>query len=326
MSHHYATPEPETNITDLYVFQKPGNPTRSIFILNVNPDAPKRATAFDSRASYELKIDTNGDARADIAFHVLFTPPHEGQQAATVSYAVGSAAERTHAVGEIIIERAPVSFGAEAQIQAGGTYRFFAGLRSDPFFVDPAGFFDNFAWTGEDANATTNVFGIVLEVPNHVLGGQPQLGVWARTVALVHELMQQVDHCGLPGTTPVFMRTEEDKLAFTRSYPAEQRARFLPTVVRVFQEYGLGEAEATRFARDWLPDILPYDYTCAEGYPNGRTLTDDTIDSFARMVTKGRSSPNRVTAHTDLLEDFPYLGPPHGIASRAEPAAGSAAS
>jgi hypothetical protein len=137
--------------------------------------------------------------------------------------------------------------------------------------------------------------------------------------------MQQVDHCGLPGTTPIFMRSEEDKLAFTRNHPAEMRARFLPTVVSVFQEYGLSEAEATRYARDWLPDILPYDYTCAEGYPNGRTLTDDTIDSFARMVTKGRSSPNRVTAHTDLLEDFPYLGPPHGIASRAEPATGSAA-
>jgi Domain of unknown function (DUF4331) len=109
------------------------------------------------------------------------------------------------------------------------------------------------------------------------------------------------------------MRSEEDKLLFTRSHPAEQRARFLPTVVRVFQEYGLGEAEATRFARDWLPDILRYDYTRAAGYPNGRTLTDDTVDVFARLVTKGRSSPNRVTAHTDLLKRFPYLGPPHGL-------------
>jgi hypothetical protein len=312
MSHHYATPEPQTNITDLYVFQKPGDPTRSIFILNVNPDAPNKATAFDPRASYELKIDTNGDARADVAFHVLFAPPHEGQQTAMVYYAAGSAAEQTHAVGEIIIERAPVSFGAEAQIEAGGMYMFFAGLRSDPFFIDPAGFFNNFTWIGEDANATTNVFGIVLEVPNQVLGEQPQLGVWARTVAPVHEVMQQVDHCGLPGTTPIFMRSEDDKLLFTRSHPAEQRARFLPTVVRILQEFGLGEAEATRFARDWLPDVLPYDYTSALGYPNGRRLSDDTVDVFARLVTKGCSSPNRVTAHTDLLEHFPYLGPPHG--------------
>jgi hypothetical protein len=315
MSHHHTTPEPQTNITDLYVFQKPGDPTRSIFILNVNPDAPKQATAFDPHASYELKIATNGDARAEIAFHVLFAPPHAGQQTATVYHAVGSAAEQTHAVGEIVIARAPVSFGAEAQVYVAGTYRFFAGLRSDPFFVDPGGFFNNFAWTGEDANATTNVFSIALEVPNHVFGDRPQLGVWARIVAPVHEVMQQVDQCGLPGTIPIFMRSEEDKLAFIRSHPAGQRERFLPTVVAVFQEYGLSEAEATRLARDWLPDILPYDYTRAAGYPNGRTLTDDTIDVFARAVTKGRSSPNRVTAHTDLLEDFPYLGAPHGRTS-----------
>ncbi len=37
---------------------------------------------------------------------------------ATVYYAAGSAAELTHAVGAIIMERAPVSFGAEAQVHA----------------------------------------------------------------------------------------------------------------------------------------------------------------------------------------------------------------
>src|SRR5262249_51701200 len=157
---------------------------------------------------------------------------------------------------------------------------------------DPAGFFNNFAWTGEDANATTNVFGIVLEVPNHMLGEQPRLGVWARTAAPVHDVMQQGDHCGLPGTTPGFIRSEEGKLTLTRSHRVDQRARFLATVVTVFQEYGLSEAEAAGFARDWLPDILPYDYTSAAGYPNGRTLTDDTVDWFAQAVTKGRSSPN----------------------------------
>jgi len=73
---------------------------------------------------------TNGDARADIAFHVLFAPPHAGQQTATVYYAAGSAAELTHAVGAIIIERAPVSFGAEAQVQAAQHHDRNAGTHS----------------------------------------------------------------------------------------------------------------------------------------------------------------------------------------------------
>ena len=93
MSHHMDTPEPQTNITDMYVFQKPGDPTKTIFILNVNPDAPRQATTFNPQASYELKIDTNGDAQADIAFHMLFAPAGDQQQTATVDRATGVAAE-----------------------------------------------------------------------------------------------------------------------------------------------------------------------------------------------------------------------------------------
>jgi hypothetical protein len=214
----------------------------------------------------------------------------------------------------MIIHQAPVSFGAEAQITPAGAYTFFAGLRSDPFFVDPEGFFDNFQWTGHDVNADKNVFGIVLEVPNHALGEHSQIGVWARTVAPVHGALHQVDQFGHPGTTPIFIRAVEDKHTFTGSHPADQLARFLPKVVAVFQEYGFSEAEATPLAREWLPDIMPYDYTSAARFPNGRTLIDDTVDSFAHLVTRGRSAPSIVRPHTDLLDQFPYLGPPHPIA------------
>jgi len=66
--HHNDAPslDPRTDITDLYVFQKPDDPSKSILILNVNPEAPTHANAFDPRASYELKIDTNGDFEADL--------------------------------------------------------------------------------------------------------------------------------------------------------------------------------------------------------------------------------------------------------------------
>jgi hypothetical protein len=94
----------------------------------------------------------------------------------------------------------------------------------------------------------------------------------------------------------------------------------------VFQEYGLSEVEATRFAQNLLPDILPYDGTRASGYPNGCTLTADTMDWFARVVTREQRSPNRVTAHTGLLESSPYLGSPHANERRADGAASSVVS
>src|SRR5579872_5830402 len=56
------------NITDLYAFQKPGDTHKTILIMNVNPMPPKLSDAFDSTAVYEFRIDTNGDAIADIAF------------------------------------------------------------------------------------------------------------------------------------------------------------------------------------------------------------------------------------------------------------------
>src|SRR5579884_2678548 len=53
---------PKTDITDIYIFQKPGNASKSILILNVNPLAPTLANEFESNGLYELNIDTDGDA------------------------------------------------------------------------------------------------------------------------------------------------------------------------------------------------------------------------------------------------------------------------
>ena len=61
-----------------------------------------------------------------------------------------------------------------------------------------------------------------------------------------------------------------------------------------------------------LPDILPYDHTCAAAYPdNGRLPTDDVCDPFLAVLTNGKVTEDKVGAHADLLTEFPYLGPPH---------------
>ncbi len=80
------------NITDFYVFQKPGDARKTILIMNVNPMPPKLADSFDPAAVYEFRIDTNGDAVADIAFRVTFSPYENGHQTATVRKATGQQA------------------------------------------------------------------------------------------------------------------------------------------------------------------------------------------------------------------------------------------
>ena len=63
-----------------------------------------------------------------------------------------------------------MSFGENASIAESGGYRFFAGIRSDPFFFDLEGYQNGMKFTGTDAFLDNNVFSIILELPNSALG------------------------------------------------------------------------------------------------------------------------------------------------------------
>ena len=305
--HHNDAPnlDPRTDITDLYIFQNPGDSTRSILILNVNPEAPTRANAFDPQASYEFKIDTNDDFEAEIAFHVLFKSIEEGQQTATVYRATDVAARGTGPVGQIIIRDSPVSFTQEARITTEGPIRFFAGLRSEPFFADPTGFFNNLQWSGQDFWAGKNVFSIVLDIPNSSLG-PPQIGVWGRTMAMVHGTLTSVNQMGRPGNNALRQGADTNTTP-----PTKQRELFFSQYVAMFKMFGYAEEEANRLTLEWLPDILPYNYLSAEGYPNGRQLTDDIADNLVEIITQGKMKDDLVYPHTDYLAEIPYLGTPY---------------
>jgi len=93
MSHHASGPnfdfprgDARLDMTDLYAFTKPGAPDKSILILNVHPsfrlDSPEPTTSepFKPGALYEVKVDTNGDAVADVCYSVQFASSRDGKQ------------------------------------------------------------------------------------------------------------------------------------------------------------------------------------------------------------------------------------------------------
>src|SRR3989449_9676023 len=172
--------DPSIDITDVYAFQKPGSSRKSILMLNVNPLT--LATSFNSKALYELKVDTNSDARADIAFKFKFSGLRDGRQTVDVRRAKGEHARSAENKGEKIIEHAIVSFGSTPKIAESDGFKLFAGRRSDPFFFDLLGFLAGFKFTGSDFFIDKNVFGIALEVPNKAIGGGSPLGVLGRTM------------------------------------------------------------------------------------------------------------------------------------------------
>ncbi len=322
MSHHYSGPEfgfphgdARLDFTDLYAFPKPGDASKSILImdfhsaLGVNPPGPTSADAFSPDAIYELKIDTNGDNVADIAYRVRFKSSEGGAQTATLRRVEGAQAAGTGDDGQIIVEGVPVSTGTETRVAEAGDHRFFAGWRSDPFFFDVNGALNNLQFTGDDYFADLDVCSIVLEVPNSALGSK-QLGLWARTLDGASGKWVQADRGARPNQTP-FLAGEQNA-AYLAAEPADD-ARFVPVFAHALEHTGgYTPAEATRVAGTLLPDVLHYHPTRPAAFPNnGRALTDDVVDFFLPLLTNGKVTKDNVGPHKDLLAVFPYVGPPH---------------
>ena len=330
MSHHYSGPnigfprgDARLDLTDLYAFPKPGDPGKSILIMNVhpsvglNPPGPTTSEPFAPEARYELKIDTDGDAVADISYEVRFASVEGGEQTATLRRVEGAQAAETGAGGKVIVEGVPVSTGREAHVAQAGDHRFFAGWRSDPFFFDVLGTLNKFQFTSGDFFADKDTCSIVLEVPNSLLGPK-EVGLWARTLIPADSAgggWVQADRGARPNQTPFLSGEQND--AYLAGEPADD-ARFVPVFAHALEHTGgYSPEEAKRVAGKLLPDILRYDPKRPASFPdNGRALIDDVSDLFLAILTNGKVTGDNVGPHDDFLDEFPYLGPPHMIRSK----------
>jgi Domain of unknown function (DUF4331) len=322
MSHHYSGPNfgfphgnPRLDFTDLYAFPKPGDASKSILIMDVHPSVsfepagPTITTPFATDALYEMKIDTDGDLVANIIFSVRFATADGGEQTATLRRVDGAQATGTGENGRIICAGAPVSTGREAAVTSAGGCRFFAGWRSDPFFFDTVGAVNNLQFTSTDYFLDKNVCSIALEVPNAELG-TGTLGLWARTLDGASGTWVQADRGSKPSQTPFL--TGDFNSAYLGAQPSED-AQFVSAFAHALEHAGgYTPQEATLAAALLLPDILHYEVTHQASYPNnGRALTDDASGHFLAVLTNGKLTSVGLPHHTDLLDEFPYVGPPH---------------
>ena len=120
------------DLCDLYAFQSPNAPSRTVIILNANPNAD----ALHPDAIYRLNIDNDGDLLTDVALSYVFSKPQNGRQTFNVFLAKGAESRSAEAIGKKIVADAEVSFGPKPNLVKAGDYTFFAGSRSDAFFFD----------------------------------------------------------------------------------------------------------------------------------------------------------------------------------------------
>src|SRR5258707_3100538 len=118
------------DLCDLYAFQAPADPSRTVLILNANPTAD----ALHPDAIYRLNIDNDGDCLTDIAISYVFSTPQNGGQTANVFVAKSAQTRSVEAVGEKIITHAEVSFCAMPNIVKSSARTVFPRRRREAFY------------------------------------------------------------------------------------------------------------------------------------------------------------------------------------------------
>jgi hypothetical protein len=333
------------DITDIYAFRSGAGVTT--LVLNVNPllsPAASETAHFRPSALYELKIDTNADAIADVAYRFRFgkvTTRDDGtvDQMVQVRRATGAAAGRTEWSGMVVANGRTTELGRSPVLDAvTGGGRLFAGPRDDPFFFDLPGFVEFKqqllagstdlgvllgGFSGNDTFAGTNVSAIVLELPNAKLGGTGStVGVWATTAIEQGGDWVQIERMGRPAINTVFNHTDADKDAANRLSPVDDRAfdrdnvlGVLDAIGDVLDANGLPRYDAATegaIADILLPDVLTVELGNAAGFLNGRRLADDVIDAEFGVLTNGNVTSDGVNANDRaFIDSFPYLAGPH---------------
>lgn len=316
----------DADINDVYAFQG-SNEANTVLVMTTHPAAGAIAPLeYATDVRYLLQIDRADDGLnglKDVTYRVRFRDATAGgRQRYSVVRAVSGQDPKKVAQGWT---------GRVNDVRGGG--HVFAGLRSDPFFFDLDAFRGAVLGQNDrafcDGNETDffeslNTNAIVLEVPDHKVGGQ--VGVWAETRSRADG---RIDRLGRPAINTVF-NSGDDKNAFNETGPFMDLEDFGDNVVGVLLAFSAldpgdgaySQSEAETLASVLLPDMLTYDTsTDAAGPLNGRGLTDDVIDAELNIVTGGFPFAGRdgvggipsdcVGPHDDTMNTFPYLGEPH---------------
>jgi Domain of unknown function (DUF4331) len=331
------------DITDLYAFKSSGGTT---LILNTNPltsPGDTATTRFRGMAIYQFQIDTDGDAKAEIAYRVKFRNRSTLKDGSVIQDFVvmrdtGKSADRNGWYGEVVASGQTTAYGHKQKIvKIDGGGKVFAGPRDDPFFFDLPGFVQFKTellagntdlgdllggFTGEDTFRGTNVTSLAIELPNKRLGGGgTTVGVWATTLRRSGSHWRQIDRMGRPAINTVFNTTDAEKEGANRIKPTADRAYDRDNVIGVLGAIGnvldanslpaYDDATISGIADVLLPDLLTIKLGDSAGFLNGRKLGDDVIDAEFGLLTNGNVTSDGVDANDrSFRTHFPYIQKP----------------
>lgn len=323
------------DINDVYVFPSPANPNNTVIIVTVGGAAVGvvGAPIFFPDAVYEVRISNDGNPLTDeLVVRAAFSTPNAALQQSFVITASDAGSGQGAVLAQGVTGR-----NRDTQLRGGGKVR--AGIFDDPFFFDLIAFnkFKAVVETGVPPgtpapvadrvapflppNFPNNFFGnfnvlaIVVEVPRMRLQSSrnnPNITLWART--LVGGV--QFDRMGNPGINTVVgfaqplngLPNIQD--TFNNLTPADDPALRPVAAERINLAFGLQEPNLTQLVNLLLPDVISFNTTSRAGFPNGRRLEDDVIDTELGLLTNNGLTSDRVINDSVFNRRFPYIAPP----------------
>lgn len=334
---------PQADINDIYAFRNPTDPSRLVLVMTVNPfSVPDVAGSynFSPDVLYRFAIDNTGDARFDKAIDITFSPLVAGAQNFTARFPGGRKLTGP-ATRPTVLSGTP----NEPVVTTGlgsANVKVFAGPRDDPFFFDAVGFNRVVAgvggFTSEDAFAGVNVSAIVVEIPvfmvrqtaansrlqiegftyrasqpaNPKKKGEP-VSLNTKRVTLDGRTYVQTDRMGNPAVATALIPGPL-KDAFNQGLPYQDAANFAPAILASLAGFGTPDENVAILASVAVPDTLKLDLGQSDGFPNGRRLKDDTIDTLLKLILANPAATDGANANDRPLEnDFPFLGEPQQV-------------
>lgn len=353
----YTRDNPAADIGDIFIFE--GSETGGltmVFTVNplsgadpsVLPDSPPSDTIrLDPAYVYQFKLDTDGDAQADIAYKLRAEdiPGETQKQKITLRRASGAEARANGWQGDVIAEGFTTALNAPLEVATGKAGELlFAGVRRDPFFFDftdvqaPTELAIRQALGGGDnlpaepssilAFGKTDMTVVVLEVP--MIPDLRQAGFW---VVVADDNGTAVDRMGRTGIQGIFLvdpptgrnperylprnkATYEDIGALNNAYnstpPSEDRARYGDQFTYRFDQLEMEENRIAERVDFYLPDILQWNADAPQrAYPHQRSLREDSVFWTIADVNPFYFAPEGTVlprySDQPLSDRFPYV-------------------
>lgn len=315
----YTRDNPAADIGDIFIFQGPetGGLTMAFTVNPLSgapdPDSPPSDTIrLAPGFVYQFKLDTDGDARADIAYKLRAEdiPGEPQKQTIALRVASGAEAQANGWQGADIATGFTTALNAPLEVATGKAGELlFAGVRRDPFFFDftdvqaptelairqALGAGDNLPAEPSSilAFGKTDMTVVVLEVPM-----TPDLRQAAFWVVVADDSGTAVDRMGRAGVQGIFLvdpptgRNPEYYLprdrarypdigalnnAYNATPPIDDRQNYGDQFAYRFGQLEVDPARIAETVNFYLWDAIIWNADAPRAYPNQRSLHEDAI-------------------------------------------------